>query len=168
MDFELFAAPISQCQPSPQTSEAQLGSASTGPTAGNVAVTLADVTALEPAGPARQFGDTARDLDAAAVEEGSQVLLAVTRRGALAGDVPLADLDAASQADPCRDRDRGKAITGCSPGALRDKEGLGTWLQGLIATRGHSRRQEGLGVQRPSAWQALAGSPSSRKPGRQL
>lgn len=32
----------------------------------------------------------------------------------------------------------------------------------------YSRRQVGLGVQRPSDWQALAGSPSSRNPGRQL
>lgn len=90
--------------------------------------------------------------------------LAAAGRGALAGDVPLADLDAATQADPCRDRvgDRDRAITGCSPGALRDKESLGTILQR------HSRRQEGLGVQWPSDWQALAGSPSSRKPGRQL
>lgn len=92
--------------------------------------------------------------------------LAAAGRGALAGDVPLADLDAAAQADPCRnrvgDRDRDRAITGCSPGALRDKESLGTILQR------HSRRQEGLGVQWPSDWQALAGSPSSRKPGRQL
>lgn len=35
-------------------------------------------------------------------------------------------------------------------------------------TQRYSRRQVGLGVQWPSDWQALAGSPSSRNPGRQL
>lgn len=44
------------------------------------------------------------------------------------------------------------------------------WASGTAShpTPCYSRRQVGLGVQRPSDWQALAGSPSSRKPGRQL
>lgn len=135
-----------------------------GLTAGHVAVALADVTALEPAGPARGFGDTGGDLDAAADEGGSQVSLAAARRGALAGDVPLADLDAAPQADPCRGRAHHGVLTWSSP----RQGGLGDALEDPPVAPGYSRRQEGRGVHRPSDWQALAGSPSSRKPGRQL
>lgn len=40
--------------------------------------------------------------------------------------------------------------------------------QAQCDTQWYSRRQVGLGVQRPLDWQALAGSPSSRNPGRQL
>lgn len=52
----------------------------------------------------------------------------------------------------------------------QDEEHLPVMSRSLISMRPRRqiRRQEGLGVQRPSDWQALAGSPSSRKPGRQL
>lgn len=131
-DFELFAAPISQRQPSLHTGTLGRAVPAAGPTAGHVAVALADVTALEPAGPARQLGGTGGDPDASSAEGGSRGRGAAAGRGAASGQLPLADLDAAAQAGPCGAR----PITGGSPapgglGALPAAAGLLTEAGGL-------------------------------------
>lgn len=82
-DIELFGIPAAlTVNPSHKTMRDALTKGEqplSGLTTRDIAVTLADIAAQEPAGPARVLGDTARDLDAAAFEEGSQVGLGAAR-----------------------------------------------------------------------------------------
>lgn len=103
-DVELPSGPQLAASPSPRAASAphQRWAPLPGLPAGHVAVALADIAAQEPAHPARAFGAAGGDLDAAAVQGGSQVALGAAGRRAPPADVPLADLDPASQADPCK------------------------------------------------------------------
>lgn len=87
-------------------------------TAGDVAVTLTEVAAAEPASPAGLLGDAGRDLDAAVVEKGSQVRLVGAGGGAAPINVPLVDFNPAAEADPFmwekeEERFTGRKSTSC-------------------------------------------------------